>query len=300
MRSDNTVYQQLDLDLGPDEVTPDRLRHGHHDPPRRLPGRGPRRPAHRRLAAGDGPRLRDDRHRRLPQPRRSRSPRSSSPTARSTRSTGSRTARRSSPTARRWRPSRRWRPTRSAAPAPRRSSAALGRRQDRHHRRLHRRVVRRHVPSLTTAVWVGYPKTTASMYAVPRHRGLRRHRSRPRSGTTSCRRSSRSASDRGRRRRSRSSRSRSSAATRRPARPAAASDTGTLRLAADRHAAGRRHDTATGTPQGTGGQKYPPDQYASPPQPAPQTQPPPPASGGTAPATATPAASAAPRRPATG
>ena len=45
---------------------PDRLRHGHHEPPRRLPGRGPRRPADRRLAAGDGARLRDDRQRRLP------------------------------------------------------------------------------------------------------------------------------------------------------------------------------------------------------------------------------------------
>jgi penicillin-binding protein 1A len=39
--------------------------------------------------------------------------------------------------------------------------------------------------------------------------------------------------------------------------------------------------TGTGT-TGAGGQKYPPDQYASPPQPAPQTQSPPSSGGGTA------------------
>ena len=46
----------------------DRLRHGHQDAPRRLPGGGARRPHARRLAAGDGQRLRHDRLRRLPQP----------------------------------------------------------------------------------------------------------------------------------------------------------------------------------------------------------------------------------------
>ena len=46
----------------------DRLRHGDQDPPRRLPGRGARRPHARRLAARDGQRLRDDRLRRLSQP----------------------------------------------------------------------------------------------------------------------------------------------------------------------------------------------------------------------------------------
>ena len=59
----------------------DGLRHGHHDQARRLPGRGPRRPAARRLAAGDGQRLRDDRLRRHRATGRSRSRRSSSPTA---------------------------------------------------------------------------------------------------------------------------------------------------------------------------------------------------------------------------
>ena len=44
---------------------PDRARHGHHEPAARLPGRGPGRPDQRRLAAGDGARLRDDRQRRL-------------------------------------------------------------------------------------------------------------------------------------------------------------------------------------------------------------------------------------------
>ena len=44
---------------------PDRLRHGHHEPPRRLPGRGPRRPDARRLAARDDARLRDGQRRRL-------------------------------------------------------------------------------------------------------------------------------------------------------------------------------------------------------------------------------------------
>ena len=45
----------------------DGLRHGHHHPPRRVPGRGHRRPADRGHAAGDGERLRDARQRRHPQ-----------------------------------------------------------------------------------------------------------------------------------------------------------------------------------------------------------------------------------------
>ena len=45
---------------------PDRARHGHHQPAARLPGRGPGRPDQRRLPAGDGARVRDDRQRRLP------------------------------------------------------------------------------------------------------------------------------------------------------------------------------------------------------------------------------------------
>ena len=217
-------------------------------------------------------RLRDDRVRRLPQPRRRRSRRSSCPTARSTRSTGSRIARRSSPTARRCEAIKAMeanaqRGTGTASQfgcssvagktgtttsftdawfdgmVPRAHDGGLGR--------------------LSEDDRVDVLGATASRSSAAR--------SRPRSGTTSCRRSSRSATrgptpkepfvaqpffgrysstgapGGGDRHRHRTSR-------RRPAR----------RRARDQ----RRHrDT-----QGTGGQKYPPDQYASPPQPAPQTQ----------------------------
>ena len=44
LRSDNTVYAQLDLDLGPKSVTKTAKDDGHHVQARRLPGRGPRRP----------------------------------------------------------------------------------------------------------------------------------------------------------------------------------------------------------------------------------------------------------------
>ena len=64
LHSDNTVYAQLDLDLGPKNVAETAQGDGHHHAPRRLPGRGPRRPAARRLAARDGRRLRDARRRR--------------------------------------------------------------------------------------------------------------------------------------------------------------------------------------------------------------------------------------------
>ena len=43
-RSDNTVYQQLDLDVGPRQVTQTAYDMGITTQPRRLPGRGPRRP----------------------------------------------------------------------------------------------------------------------------------------------------------------------------------------------------------------------------------------------------------------
>ena len=66
LRSDNTVFPQLDARprarAGHQTAADD----GHHEPARRLPGRGPRRPDRRRLAAGDGARVRDDHHRRLP------------------------------------------------------------------------------------------------------------------------------------------------------------------------------------------------------------------------------------------
>ncbi len=64
--SDNTVFAQLDLDVGPKAVAADGEVDGDHDPARRDPGRGDRRPADRRLAAGADRRLRDPRRRRHP------------------------------------------------------------------------------------------------------------------------------------------------------------------------------------------------------------------------------------------
>ena len=86
--SDNTVFAQLDLDVGPENVAADGEVDGDHDQARRDPGRGDRRPADRRLAAGDGRRLRDPRLRRHP-PQPDRDPQGrSSPTATSTAPSG--------------------------------------------------------------------------------------------------------------------------------------------------------------------------------------------------------------------
>ena len=71
--SDNTVFAQLDLDVGPQQVAETAQLDGDHQPARRDPGRGDRRPADRRLAAGNGRRLRDPRLRRHP-PRPGRDP----------------------------------------------------------------------------------------------------------------------------------------------------------------------------------------------------------------------------------
>ena len=79
--SDNTVYEQLDLDVGPDHGRGDRATHGHHEPAGRLPGRGPWRPAPRRLSARDGARVRDDRLRWQSQHADRDHARSTSPTA---------------------------------------------------------------------------------------------------------------------------------------------------------------------------------------------------------------------------
>jgi penicillin-binding protein 1A len=137
------------------------------------------------------------------------------------------------------------------------------------------------VPGLTTAVWVGYPKTTASMYSVhgievfggtfpaqiwhdfmsqvvkkcdqwptPKEPFV----AQPFFGRYS-----------------------SSGA------PSGGTDTGTYVSPQTGTPQGTgTTGTGTGTTQGTGGQKYPPDQYASPPQQAPQTQAPPGQAGGTA------------------
>jgi penicillin-binding protein 1A len=125
------------------------------------------------------------------------------------------------------------------------------------------------VPGLTTAVWVGYPKTTASMYSVhgievfggtfptqiwhdfmsqvvknckPWPTPKEPFVSQPFFGRYSS-----------------------------TGAPSGGSDTQTYVSPQT----GTQPSTGTGTTQGTGGQKYPPDQYASPPQPdpnAPQTQ----------------------------
>ena len=63
--SDNTVFQQLDLDVGPDQVRQTAYDMGITSKLDAYPGGGPRRPADRRLAAGDDARVRDDQQRRL-------------------------------------------------------------------------------------------------------------------------------------------------------------------------------------------------------------------------------------------
>ena len=68
LKSDNSVYIQLAMDLGPEKVKKTARDDGHHVDAQRLSGGDARRPRERRLAARDGRRLRDDRLRRLPQP----------------------------------------------------------------------------------------------------------------------------------------------------------------------------------------------------------------------------------------
>src|SRR3954447_22063551 len=137
------------------------------------------------------------------------------------------------------------------------------------------------VPGLTTAVWVGYPKTTASMYSVhgievfggtfptqiwhdfmsqvvkkcdPWPTPKQPFVAQPFFGRYS-----------------------SSGA------PSGGTDSGTYVSPQTGTPQGTgTAGTGTGTSQGTGGQKYPPDQYASPPQQAPQTPAPQGQVGGTA------------------
>ena len=140
--SDNTVFAQLDLDVGPKAVAADGEVDGDHDQARRDPGRGDRRPAARRLAAGADRRLRDPRLRRHP-PRPGRDPQGGLPqrprrpprTARS-RTGAARSGRlRGDPAAARQhhRRHRHRRLHRLRRPGG----------QDRDHRRIHRRLVRR-------------------------------------------------------------------------------------------------------------------------------------------------------------
>ncbi len=60
----NVVFAQLDLDVGPENVRKTAYELRDHDPPRRHPGRGHRRPAARGHPARAGGRLRDVRRRR--------------------------------------------------------------------------------------------------------------------------------------------------------------------------------------------------------------------------------------------
>ena len=71
--SDNTVFAQLDLDVGPESVAETAKIDGDHQPARRDPGGGDRRAPDRRLAARDVERLRDPRRGRHP-PRPGRDP----------------------------------------------------------------------------------------------------------------------------------------------------------------------------------------------------------------------------------
>ena len=283
LRSDNSVYAQLDADVGPEQVTQDGPDDGHHEPAPQLPGRGPGRPHRRRLAARDGA----TRTRRSPRAATAttsrRSARSRSPTATSSAS-ASRRRSASSPTAR---PTRRRRsssrtsrpapgsrtPPRSAAPPPARparstTTSTPGSSASR--------------PRLATAVWLGHAKSRIPMPGItggtiPAHiwgqymkvaRGVLLRGVRP--ADDAVRGPALLRQVRRRPRRSRARRRPRTRPRRRPARrPARAGRPPTAR---PRHATG----TGTGTPDtptddggGAANGKYPPDQYESPPQAAP-------------------------------
>ena len=68
LASDNTVYAQLIIDVGPEAVCETAKLHGHPDQARLPARRGPRRPAAGRHPARDGERLRHAGRRRHPPP----------------------------------------------------------------------------------------------------------------------------------------------------------------------------------------------------------------------------------------
>ena len=159
LASDNTVYAQLALDLGPDSIADTAKDMGIETKLDGLPGRDARRPAPRRLAARDHQRLRDARLGRSPQ-QADRDPQGEVP-----RRPGRRD-RRARPQPR-VRGRRRLRGHRDPRGQRRRRHRHRGRhglrrrgRQDRHHGRLQRRDVRR-------------------LHAPPRHRRLGRLPRRP-------------------------------------------------------------------------------------------------------------------------
>ena len=141
LHSDNSVYAQLDVDVGPKKVAKTAKLLGITTKLDGVPSEGARRPAPRRLAARDGLRLRDARRRRHPQraagdqegrvPRRQvRRPRQAEAQARHHRRRGLR----GHEGPREEHPGRHRRQRELRLP---------GRRQDRHDRQLRRRLVRR-------------------------------------------------------------------------------------------------------------------------------------------------------------
>ncbi len=149
----------------PEGGLPDRQGHGHHDQARLLPGRGPRRPAARRLAAGDGRRVRDARLGRHAQQAEGDRARWSSPTA-SPRTSASPSASGCSPTASPTRSRRCWSRTCRPAPAPRRTSAAPPPARPAPPTTSTTPGSWATRPHLATSVWVGYPNALVSMSAT--------------------------------------------------------------------------------------------------------------------------------------
>ena len=127
----------------PRAVRQDRHDMGITTPARRLPGRGPRRPDARRLAARDGRRLRDDRLRRLPQQADRDHARSTFPDGHVDDLGKPERAHASSTTASTYEATKILEKNVQARHRHRGADRLPGGRQDRHDRQLHRRLVRR-------------------------------------------------------------------------------------------------------------------------------------------------------------
>ena len=173
LTSDNTVYQQLDLDVGPPNVTQTARDMGIKSPMESVPAEGLGGLQARRLAAGDGQRLRDDRLRRLAQQghgrhegllpqaaRRLRLPRREAAPPQGLRG---RRHRRGDEDPQGERPVGHRRPGADRLP---------GRGQDRHGRRLHRRVVRR-LHAEAVDLGLGRPRQRPPRRSAPTRRAAR-------------------------------------------------------------------------------------------------------------------------------
>ena len=159
LASDNSVYQQLDLDLGPDEGHADRARHGHHSTARRLS----RPRAWAACTHGVSPLEMANAYATIARRRRNRVrpiavdkvmlPRRPTSTTAGRQGAAPRSSRTASPT-------RRPRSCKQNVAGRHRHRGAdrlPGRRQDRHDRRLHRRVVRR-LHAAAVDLGVGRPR----------------------------------------------------------------------------------------------------------------------------------------------